>query len=284
MMIETKRSKRIGRAVWLMVVSTLLTPVAQAQWEFATDISLESSGVFITPRDVVTDSGSGPLAPSPVANLPDTAGLMGYHPEGGGDYLYASRISVELPGPVLAERRDVVRVSGGAESIAFDGDAEGIPIGIGIDAVSQTGTNELLLSFDTSLEQSGLFVGHTDLVQFDGGVFSLFFDASAEGIPEALGLDAAHYEAAANRLVLSFATSGAIDGIPFDDEDLMAFDRTLGSWTLALDASTRAAELAAADLVAVPEPAMSISLLAGSALLLGARRRPSPARKRTLCS
>ncbi len=264
-----RRSKRIDRVLGIVIASFMLAPSTIAQWEFVPDVSIDASGVLITPRDVVQDSGSGAFTTAPVGTIPDDSAIAAYHPEGGGDFLYAVRAAIELPGAILARRQDVVRVSAGTHSILFDGSSQGVPEGIGIDALSTNAAGDLLLSLDTSLElTAGVFAEDRDLVRWDGAAFSLFFDASAEGVPAGVGLDAAHYAEGADELLLSFATSGAIGGVVFDDEDLLGFDRSSGSWRLAFDGSARESALASADLVAVPEPGLPLVLaLLGTGLI-----------------
>lgn len=269
------RSKRLRRALGLATASLLFATSAGAQWELATDVTLDASGVTVTPRDLVTDDGSSPFVATRTGSLPDTSGLAAIHIEPGGDVLYVSRIAVELPGPLFVGRDDVVRISGATESVAFDGGAAGVPEGTSIDALSGAPGGDLLLSFDRATEVGGMPVHHADLVRWDGATFSLFFDADTEGVPTGLGVDAAHYDSVSDVLDLSFDASGGIGGVTFDDEDVLAFDRATSGWSLAFDGSAREPALATADVVAVavPEPACVAGLAVASLALTRLTRR-----------
>ena len=171
------------------------------------------------------------------------------------------------------EPRDVARWNGVDYALELDGSTLGVPAGARIDAISIDGaTGDLLLSFDVSVDLSGLGVDDEDLVAFDGSSFSSYFDGSAHGVPDALDLDAAHYIESNGNLALSFDTGGVIGGVAFDDEDVLEFDPGSGLWELAFDGSVEHAGWSASDLDAlyllpVPEPALGSGLLAGSAFL-----------------
>ena len=68
-------------------------------------------------------------------------------------------------------------------------------------------------------------------------------------------------------LWVSFDASGSIGGVDFDDEDILEFNSTGPTWTLVYDGSVQHTALAAADVVAVPEPARWLMLIAGIGFL-----------------
>ncbi len=249
---------------------------ASAQWLFTPDVTVDASGVTITPRDVVTDLGAGPLAPEALPDLPGHAALAAIHADSGGDWLYVPATTVELPGPVYASRRDVVRDAGGSVTIELEGSTAGIPPDVAIDALAMTSAGELLLSFDTTVALPGLTVGDEDIARWNGGLWTLFFDGSAEGVPEDLDVDGVHYVPALDALRMSFDRSGRIAGLSFDDEDVLGFDRSSSSWSIELDGSARDPALAAVDLVAVPEPRAGWLVLTGSLALAAASLRRHP--------
>lgn len=269
--------KRPSRMVQLSAFLSLLVGAgtASAQLLYTPDVTVEATGVTLTPRDVVTDPGSGALAPLTLPGLPDGVGLAAVHADANGDWLYVPAISVELPGPVFASRRDVVRDAGGTITIELDGGAAGIPLDAAIDALALTGAGELLLSFDTTVALPGLTVGDEDIARWNGGLWTLFFDGSSEGVSEDLDVDGAHYAPALDALSMSFDRSGSISGLAFDDEDVLGFDRSGATWSFEFDGSARDAALAAADLVAVPEPGIGWLVSAGVLSLYAARAVPT---------
>jgi len=143
---------------------------------------------------------------------------------------------------------------------------------VGTDAVAEA-DGDLLLSFDITVDLSGLVPDDEDLVRWDGASFTLALDASAAGIDEALDLDGAEHRGT-SRYALSFDQSGMVDGINFDDEDVLELDGP--DWSLIFDGSAEDSEWAAADMDAlsvVPEPGLGALLGSGAAMLLGLQRR-----------
>jgi hypothetical protein len=183
-----------------------------------------------------------------------------------------------LPVAAPAEPRDVVRFDPATLTFAivFDGAVSGVPSGVGIDAIALDAAESLLLSFDTSVTLPGVGpVADEDLVRFAGGVYAMFYDGSAQGIPPELDLDAANLDVLSGLLLLSFDTTGAIPGLTFDDEDVVSFDTLALSYAMYFDASlSDPVAWPDVDLAAVPEPGLSASFVAGGmALTLLARRR-----------
>ena len=136
----------------------------------------------------------------------------------------------------------------------------------------------LLVSFNKTTQlTSELVVCDEDLVEWTGGAFQspLYFDGSEAGVPDALDLDAAQLYSA-KQLLLSFDSSGSIEGIAFHDEDILEYDLGTQRWALDTDPSKVESALSGADLdalVVVPEPAGVLSLLFGTALLFVLGRR-----------
>jgi len=247
----------------------------------STDVSVDLAGQTAHDEDAVALDPTGAVLGPAFSGLPPETDLQAYHFfQNSGDRLYALDVSVALPALFTAEPRDVVRRVGIADALEFDGSAHGVPDGVRIDAASVHGSGDLLLSFDTSVDLDGVPGGGVaddeDLVRFDGVSLSLFFDGSAEGIDEALDLDGAHYDPADGSLLLSFDVSGTVAGQHFDDEDVLLWDPSGPTWSLVYDASALHAELSAADVTALPEPAGWLPLAAGVAALAlfdRARRR-----------
>ncbi len=214
-----------------------------------------------------------------VGLVPANVEVDAYHHFADGGELYSTASAFELAAGGTAERGDVVRFDGNVEGIEFDASSHGLPDSIDTDAVAVDAGGQLLLSFDTGTNLSGLDVRDEDLVLFDGAIFSLFFDGSAQSVPETLDLDAAERRESDGVLLLSFDTAGEIDGVFFEDEDVLAFDPGSGSWTLELDASAEASALANADVdaIAMPEPSFALAFGAGglALALLRVRRDPS---------
>jgi hypothetical protein len=213
------------------------------------DITAVFGGVTFVDHDVFTDDLIGPVMGVSVGSLPEAADIVGYHRFAGGDQLFSLQTRADLGAGVVAQPGDVVRYDGSTYSLEFDASAQGVPAGVGVDALSMVG-GDLVLSFDVTLDLGGTIVEDEDLVRFDGFSFSLYFDGSAAGVEAGLDLDAVHLLGKA-RLLLSFDTTGSISGIDFDDEDLLEHNLSAGTWELSYDGSKHHAGWRAADLDAV---------------------------------
>jgi len=215
---------------------------------YSSDITLDLAGLVVTDENAALDDLNGIVIPQDIGTIPSNADLSLFHRYQSGDVLLAFDITVELPGAVVAHPFDVVRRSGSAYSIEFDGSAEGVPAGARLDALSVDGNGNLLMSFDTTIALPGLTAADEDVVLFDGNDFSLVFDGSAAGLPSGVDLDALHFAPDSGLLYLSFDIGGSIGGVNFNDEDLLVHNPAGASWGLAYNGSAEHAAWSAGDL------------------------------------
>lgn len=139
-----------------------------------------------------------------------------------------------------------------------------------VDAVSLIAT-DVVLSFDTTVALAGgVVAADEDLVSLDGVSYSLLFDGSALGIDPALDLDGASV-GASGELLVSFDSGGTVGGVTFDDDTVLRRSSG-GAWSIAFDVGSAHAGFGGADVVAVPESGVTLSVLAGGWMLLAAAR------------
>lgn len=226
------------------------TPLA-AQVEsirLSPDITLTLGGVLTNDHDVASDNLSGAVALENIGAIPANADLAVYHALDNGDVLLAFDITIELPGALVATPSDVVRYDGVNYTLEFDGSAQGVPAGTRIDALSAAGDGDLLFSFDTTVALSGLTVADEDVVEFDGANFSMLFDGSAAGVPEAADVDALHFAPESGDLYVSLDIGGVVDTLAFNDDDLLRHNPGGGTWATAYNGIAEHAAWAAGDL------------------------------------
>jgi hypothetical protein len=97
----------------------------------------------------------------------------------------------------------------------------------------ESGSSDELFSLDVTADLGGLTAERGDVVRYDGSIYTLEFDASAEGVPDGVVTDAVAI--VGNDLLLSFDTTVALGGSTYDDEDLVRFDGS--TFTLFFDGS-----------------------------------------------
>ena len=191
-------------------------------------------------------------------------------------HLFSVDGAIALPG-LAAGPEDVVGHLDDSYLLAFNGSVEGVPAGVGVDAVSVIET-ALLLSFDTPFTIGADTMHPEDLLRFDQSGFTVFFDGSVAGVPAGLNLDAAHY-LGEDRVALSFDGGGSLPGVVFADEDVLEYDLVTGEWEITYYGSAEHAAWGGANLdaVALPEPDMPLLLVVGAAsLAVLSRRRIGP--------
>jgi hypothetical protein len=249
---------------------------AQDPVTFSSDVTVTLGGNTFEDQEVVTDDQLGTVTLAPLGALPEASDVSAYHLLPNGDQLYSLDTTAELGGGLIASPADVVRYDGVTDTLEFDASAEGIPDGVIVDAVSLHSSGDLVLSFDTTVDLGAGTADDEDAVRFNGTSFSLLFDGSSEGVPASLDLDGVEARPGGDLLWVSFDGSGSLGGVNFDDEDILEFNPSGPTWSLVYDGSVQHAALAAADVVAVPEPRGWLQLVVGMALLValhGARRR-----------
>jgi hypothetical protein len=145
----------------------------------------------------------------------------------------APDVTVELSGTIVTD--DQVAVDDLMGGIVLESFGGSLPPAIEVTAYRDDGVNGVLFSVDAPVSlPGGVIAGPEDVVRLNGGVFTLAFDGSANGVPSGVHVDAVTREPGGN-LVLSFDTTVLLNGITLEDEDLARFDGVV--FTLALDAS-----------------------------------------------
>jgi hypothetical protein len=110
--------------------------------------------------------------------------------------------------------RDIVAYDGITFSVYFDGVAAGIPEYARIDASFMDAGGSLVLSFDVPVNLGGVEYSPADLVRVSSGVFTLFWDAEASGVPSYANVVGADRDSA-GALVLSFDVPTNLAGTEF---------------------------------------------------------------------
>jgi len=231
------------------VASFVHGEVLDPEIRLSTDISTNLGGVGLTDHDVAIDR-QGVVSTLSVAGIEKRADLTAYHRLSLDEHLMSFDITVEVAG-LTVQPHSVMQydIASGGTSIVFDGSSLGLPKGVGIDALTQTG-DDLVVSFDIAVQLGGTTYADEDLIRWDGAVFSMVFDGSTAGVPEGLDVDATHLLASGN-LLLSFDTGGSIGSVRFKDEDILEHDPGLMTWQVVYVGSRHHPDLNGSDIDAV---------------------------------
>jgi hypothetical protein len=206
---------------------------------------------MVCDEQVVSDDLAGSITATDLGPIPAAAAVDAYHLLKNGDHLLSVEETVVLPGGVLAFPGDLVRFDGASYAIELEALVAGVPPAADTDAVSLFLGLVPLLSFDVTVDLGGLTVHDEDVVMFGEPVPSLLFDGSAAGIDGGLDVDALHYIDCNGHLLLSFDGSGTAGAVVFDDEDVLEWDPSGGSFELIYDGSAEHGGWPAGDLDAL---------------------------------
>jgi hypothetical protein len=276
---------------WACFASPALAVTPLDSVSASPDVTVELVSTTFEDEDVAVDNLLGIVVPTALGTLPTSADLTAYHLFDGGAQLFSLDTTALLTGPLTVEPGDVVRYDGAIYTVEFDASANALPNGVGVDAVTEVGGTDLLLSFDTTVNLGSFTAGDEDLVRCtlpSAGVCTGFgstpyFDGSdttavpPDGVPDGLDLDAAHRLSNGN-LGLSFDGSGQLGGVDFDDEDVLEYDPSGPTWEMAYDGSAEHTDWGGGpdvDAVFLPEPDRLLMLASGVGALLALKRRRS---------
>jgi len=100
---------------------------------------------------------------------------------------FDDNVTISIPGPDLTVAdEDVVYYNNGAWSLVFDGSTHGLPGSSDIDGLTVVDATHMYMSFDgnvtISIPGPDLSVQDEDVVYYDAGTWSVYFDGTAPGL------------------------------------------------------------------------------------------------------
>lgn len=233
----------------------LLTAWTTESWaappvEFSPDTSVAFGQVAVGPGEVAEDDLGALLTPVSLGvSLPPGVNVDAFSRAQDGSVLFSTDVAAQL-GTLVAGPADVVRVTNGIPTLAFDANGKGLPPGVRLDAVTELLDGSLVVSFDVAVEIDGRAFADEDLARIESstGFVTLWFSGSSAGVATGLDLDAADTLENDVQLAVSFDGSGLVLGAGFDDEDVLAFDGLTNAFKTIYDGSARSKGWFAADL------------------------------------
>ena len=226
-------------AAWLLLaVPTLQAQATQKTVIFSADITIALGGQTFDDENAAEDNLSGDVTPVDTGMLPENVDLQAYHRTGDpaiGDLLVLDT-AVDFPGGVYATPRKVIGLNGGVFSEVMNLADCGVPPGVQIDAMTSGDT--MWFSFDIPVTLGGQTHGDEDVVAlFDGCLWEQVLDGSDAGVATGLDVDGIHFQEETNLLLISFDAAGTVDGVSFDDEDVLGYSLNPGHWQMVYDSS-----------------------------------------------
>jgi len=207
----------------------------------ATDEPAVLGGTRFRPHEIVRSESAVYFLETSLGP-PTEFGALHRRPDG--LWLFSPSHPVHLGG-VLFEPRDIVSWDGAAAfASALDGGAEGIPRQARIDALFlNRATGNPVLSFDVPVTLGGVSYSRSDLVERTAaGVFALFWDAEAAGVPSRANVVGADLEST-GKPVISFDIPTTIGGSEFLPGELVKWNGVAFSSFFADPAWPRSAQL-----------------------------------------
>ncbi|MEX0914427.1 MAG: Calx-beta domain-containing protein [Wenzhouxiangellaceae bacterium] len=173
--------------VFLVLALGALNSPAGAQWRMlGTDITLETGGGVLRPPAIHADAGTTTKVlelAEQFAGESDGIAVTGF----AADRLSGNHVFFALARAAdNARDGDVIRcaIDDSTCTLAFIAETAGVPDGVGVSAIGvevSGGTQNLLLSFDTSFEAAGQVYRPADVLRFDGVEFSMALSHAETG-------------------------------------------------------------------------------------------------------
>jgi len=180
---RSARSALTNRSAALLVVLSLVGAVpatSGVSYYFVTDVPATLGGIDYTPDEILRSDNS---VYSVELNFGDSSvRLLALHRLPDGRWLLVPATPA-VDGTSAVEPRDVILFDGVTPAPYFDGSTAGVPDYARIDSVFLDADGSLVLGFDVPVNLGGTEYSRSDLVRYSGGVFSLFWDAEAAGVP-----------------------------------------------------------------------------------------------------
>lgn len=129
-------------------------------------------------------------------------------------------------GGVLYANEDILFYNGAAVSLWWDGSAAGLPPETNLDALEVISQSPQVFLF--SLEEDAVLPGaglvrDEDIIQYQGGVFTLFSSGAAMGIPPESDVDAHFTHPTSGNPIISLRSSAVIGGTLYEHSDLAQY-------------------------------------------------------------
>jgi hypothetical protein len=201
------------RLATLTLVAALASLLAErgdlaADYYLATDVPAALGSTTYTPNQILLRA-AGAYSLETALATGFAAGALHRRPDG--IWLASPAHPISLGGTEF-EPRDVFSWDGATGfAMILDGSVAGIPADSRIDALFLGSSGQIVLSFDVPTRLGGVEYSRSDLVAYSGGLFSLYWNAAAAGVPSASNLVGAALDSA-GVLAVTFDVPTSLSG------------------------------------------------------------------------
>lgn len=211
-------------ALWACILCSSASAGLVDQWRLVYGTVVSADGQTALAGQVLEyQPGSGVIA-SGYEVIEDGLGINAFEHIGAQKRAFVPDRHVELPGGLVASPRSIVLDDSGSYSIAFDGEALGIPAAARIDALFRMPGGQWVISTDIHVELDGTVYSDGDLIGHDGTDFfrvrskaelGLTDSADVTGITRGIG----------DRWLVTMGSGGqTLDGLTYFAGDVLRAD------------------------------------------------------------
>lgn len=227
MLRQSGKKRNSGRVALVLLAGCWCASagaVSVDQWQLVYNSVISAGGqTALTAQVTEYDPGTGAIS-SGYAFAEDGLGINAFEQIGADERAFVVDRHFELPSGDLADPRTIVVDDAGSYSVAFDGEAAGIPADARIDALFWDLSGQWVISTDIHVELDGTVYSDGDLIGHDGEDFFLVAsetdlgltdDADVTGIAQGTG----------GRWLIALETGGqTLDGLSYFSGDVLRAD------------------------------------------------------------
>lgn len=195
-----------------------------AKWRLVYQSVVSADSLTALTTDVVEFESSAGTIASGYSVSADGLRIKAFEQIGADERAFVVDRHFELSSGDLADPRTIVVDHAGSFSVAFDGEAAGIPTGAKIDALFQDSSGQWVISTDIYVELDGTVYSDGDLIGYDGESFFLVASEADLGLETSADVTGIT-QGTGGRWLVTLASGGqTLDGLVYFSGDVLLGD------------------------------------------------------------
>ncbi len=210
--------------IGIFIILIGVPPAGAQNFLCSTDVpTILGTTDFLPQQTVFYSGGSWSLDfDGTIIGIPPSATVNAFTYDSNGDINFSLDIPATLGGTTYLPN-DIIRYDGSTYSYVLNGTSAGLPPDANIDAVAWTNNNRLVLSFSEPVTIGTTTYMPNDLVEYMGGVFLYYVDASVFGFSEGVNICGIEFDVDAIYITLDEPDTAPAGG-PFLPGDIIKFN------------------------------------------------------------